>query len=264
MIKALPLLVVVSILGLRGQPVSATKPELSEIKVNSYKPTAQDLLQVHQAFLASQQSLQNQTASREPPPSTTNIILRNVTSQELNDARTLVAAAHASQAAYNKWNMENPHFNHYVFKGPGDSAPTKDTKRNTKNRAPEMKIPKFSQETLDAIKLVGDVDAQDLHNNGTLQRLQGERDHCFQAQFKPPTMDTFLPGGGGGGSKRGPQIGTDEWWYEMVDHSKASQPFGGNDSYKVNRHNFITYLQLTLLILFIIGLAECQGLWCCW
>lgn len=205
-----------------GGIARGAKPEhLSRMNARFYKPTAAEMQHLHDAFIADQKK-----TNRTVTPSSARVngdsnVLRNVTERELGHARALVKAAHTTQAAYNKWNIENPRTNNYHLKKQGHVQ---------KKSKDAMVPPKFSQEVLDAIKLVGDVDAKDMCNNGTLQSLHDDIRAHIQSRMKLKTrsvknnltsdeaMQTAATGG---------------WWLGQLDHSKSSQPFGGDSSYKV-------------------------------
>jgi hypothetical protein len=181
-----------------------------------HQPSAEEMQRAHEAFLS--QGLHNQTAMRyvkksEAKPAT--IKLRDVSPSQLQQAKALVAAAQASQAAYNKWNIENPSFNNYRHKKAGEASPQR--------RDNGMSPPNFSQEILDAIRLVGDVDAQDMHNNGTLPNYVGDtkmKTHTANIDTNFYWNGTSKRAGGGG------------WMGQML--HVGTQPFGGDPSYQVS------------------------------
>jgi hypothetical protein len=219
--------------GVRG------KPDFSSITgMKFHRPTAEEMQRAHEAF--SSQGLQNKTAMRYVKRSeakTTPIKLRDVSTSQLQQAKALVAAAQASQAAYNKWNIENPHFNNYTHK--------KAREASLQRRENGMSPPNFSQEILDAIRLVGDVDAQDMHNNGTLPNYDGDA----KMQTHTSNIDTNFYRNGT--SKR---AGSGSWMGQM--QHVGTQPFGGDSTYEVS----FTRDARCLHMLSLIGLAQCHGL----
>jgi hypothetical protein len=193
------------------------KTEISSITgMKFHQPSAEEMQRAHEAF--SSQGLHNQTAMRyvkrsEAKPAA--IKPRDVSPAQLQQAKALVAAAQASQAAYNKWNIENPSFNIYRHKKAGEASPQR--------RDNGMSPPNFSQEILNAIKLVGDVDAQDMHNNGTLPNYDGD------TKMKTHTANIDTNFYRNGTSKRASGGG----WMGQMQHV-GTQPFSGDPSYQVS------------------------------
>lgn len=140
---------------------------------------------------------------------------RNVTLGQLDQARALVAAAQASQATYNRWNMENPRFNNYYHRQSGG-------KWSPKRRENDLSPPKFSDEVIEAIRLIGDIDAEDMLKNGTFPNY--ENDDRFNTHNYSYTN---YQSGAGAKEKRasGP-------WLGQIKHN-GSIPFGGDASYQV-------------------------------
>lgn len=196
------------------------KPEpITRLNDTFYEPTPQDMQKVHQQFLDSKKKL-NQAAPPRPAIAQT-ILLRNVTTDEFSAAKKLVADAHARQAVYNKWNVENPRRNQYTLKKAGTEQ---------HKRSGDLSPPTFSQEELDAVKLVGDIETQEMHNNGTLRRYHDDHKmyHEKRQENKKPTDTNLIPA-----NRLADTSG--ESWMGQVDHSQSSQPFGGDSSYKVSK-----------------------------
>jgi hypothetical protein len=189
------------------------KTDFSSITGMKFRqPTAEEMQRAHEAF--SSQVLQNKTAMRyvkrseaKPAP----IKLRGVSMSQLQQAKALVAAAQASQAAYNKWNIENPRFN-YTHKKAGEAS--------LQRRENGMSPPNYSQEILDAIRLVGDADAQDMHNNGTLPNYDSDA----KMQTHTSNIDTR--------NRTSKRAGGGSWMGQM--QRVGTQPFGDDSTYEVS------------------------------
>lgn len=198
----------------------ANPEPISRLNDTFYEPTLQDMQKVHKEFLYSKKTL-NQTAPPRPAVAQT-ILLRNVTANEFSSAKKLVADVHARQAVYNKWNIENPRRNQYTLK---------EARAEHHKRSSDLSPPTFSQEELDAIRLVGDVETQEMHNNGTLQRYHDDHKRYHERrQEKKRSADTNLVPVNTHADLSG------ESWIGQVDHSQSSQPFGGDSSYKVSKY----------------------------
>lgn len=102
-----------------GQTTSRL-PDFSNLEF--YQSTEQDLRAVEEAnqrYWASNAAKQKDRNTNSPPR------WRTAFTAQIQAARALVTKAEAAQAAYNKWNIENPRFNVYGHKGAAgsDSGP---------------------------------------------------------------------------------------------------------------------------------------------
>ncbi|KAL2017482.1 hypothetical protein VTK56DRAFT_2078 [Thermocarpiscus australiensis] len=148
----------------------------------------------------------------------------NVTSATLQQARSLVAAAHASQAAYNKDLLAHPRFNTYRSRH-GNS--TRAAKKRAKRAVTPQ--PSFSDEVLEAIKLVGQADALAMAQNNTLLKPIPKMTFTNTTRGPNRGYSNFKPSGTT--SKRD----NPPYWVGQMDHL-GTQPFGGDSSYQVWRN----------------------------
>lgn len=206
-----------NVLGVRGPDGGMT----AITNIQFYKATSQVLQQVHQAHIeqstaniTSRKPVKRQNVKRSP------IKMRNTNAAQLRAARTLVAEAQASQAAYNEWNIHNPRRNNYYHKPSGAAI---------RARADSMKIPQFSEAVMEAVALVGDMDTQDMANNGTMPDYWNDERMRTHTGFENTThhamarrsmnVSTAAAAAGGG-------------WLGQLNHV-GGMPFGGDPSYKV-------------------------------
>jgi hypothetical protein len=151
----------------------------------------------------------------------------NATDDEIRQARVLVAAAHASQAAYNKDRIKHPNFNNYHSRHGNSTA---STSSRAKKRSPQDAVPHpvFSDETLKAIKPVGMADSIALAKNGTRARPASSSNSTTRRTGSGTTggYTNFKPNGH---QKRDVDA---TYWLPDMDHL-GTQPFGGDDSYQV-------------------------------
>jgi hypothetical protein len=192
--------------------VSNVRTEISAIHANFYEPSPEDLENVHRAFL--RQNHDTKQVRSPPKRDVAQVKPRAVSAAQLTAARALVASAQASQEVYNKWNTENPRFNLYRHKQPGEHATRQDG---------AMPIPVLSEETLEAIRVVGDVDAQDMVNSGSFPNYADDRFKAHLKQQSSPFPSKNKRDNSGG------------YWLGKVNHG-GTMPFGSNSSYKV-RHS---------------------------
>lgn len=182
-------------------PLNSTGPDSttnSTIRINAtFRPRNLDKLR---ANISAGHSIRPKPAHANQPlfyPSA----VPNATAQEIQDARELVAAAHASQAAYNTYQLANPRRNMY---GPEDPAASR-VKRDD-----QVPMPTLSVEVQQAVKLVSHVDDSIRHQNGTLL-LPISHELPPQYQDQGPTS-SFKPSGSP--TKRT----ASDFWMENVDH----------------------------------------------
>jgi hypothetical protein len=173
-------------------------PTNSTIHLNAtFRP--RNLAQLRANISASRTIRQKPVRKHQPLYFPTSI--PNATVQEIQDARKLVAAAHASQAAYNTYRLANPLRNIY---GPDDSAAGK-VKRDD-----PVPMPTFSDVILQAVKLVSHADDIIKHQNGTLL-LPTSHELPPQHPGQGPTS-SFKP------SSSADKRTASGFWMENVDH----------------------------------------------
>ncbi|KAI0452791.1 pectate lyase superfamily protein-domain-containing protein [Xylaria acuta] len=188
--------------------------------VDFLKPSPAALDKIREAHRAAVQVAQSKRSLERPRPVRNPVIRRHVVGRdELAAARKLVDQAALEQSAFNEWTINNPRKNNYHHKTPGEQPVRR-------RGAPPRPI--FNQATLDAVKLVGDVDAQDMFDNGTFP------DYANDSRMR--SHGTF-DGDDGAASKGNLTKRQNEggWWLGRLDHT-GSMPFGGNSSYRVWRN----------------------------
>lgn len=82
----------------------------------TFKDVSQAALETLDAGASSKRIHQRPTSTALHPPTISPTTSANPSQAEFASARALVANAHASQAAYNKWRLANPNFNTYRSK----------------------------------------------------------------------------------------------------------------------------------------------------
>lgn len=196
-----------------GQTTSRL-PDFSNLKF--YQSTEQDLRAVEEAnqrYWASNAAQQKDRTTNSPPR------WRTAYTANIQAARALVTKAEAPQAAYNKWNIENPRFNVYGHKGAAGS----DSGPQRRDPANDIAIPKLSQETIAALELLGEIEAQEMHDNGTFPDYN-------EARFRSHGLESKR-GSSGNITKRA----TGGYWLSQVAHD-GTMPFSGDSSYRVWRN----------------------------
>lgn len=154
--------------------------------------------------------------------STPNTLVKhaNVTSEQIKRANALVNAAHESQAAYNLYRANNTRRNTNISK---KSAADRAAKEKRDRGA--VAEPVHSKEVMDAVRLLGDIDALAKSRNGTLIKEypphNNTRDH-----FTRPNQKFSA------GDKLETRVNNDRFWMANMDHI-GIQPYGGDMSYEV-------------------------------
>lgn len=197
------------------------------LDVDFYKPTEEDIAKVHAKFIASLGKTETTVVS--PPALPKTISLVNASSSDLSKARNLVDEAIKQQGEYNLWRVSNPR------RGDKSNPTAAQSRRDT---AEPPSPPQLTHELLGALKLTNDVDTQDLHNNGTLQRYQNDAKIRVQ-DLRPPV---------GSSTGSAPMRRADGWdgsdWMADQDHSLSQQPFHSEKGYKVLFRLYSKILQL--------------------
>ncbi|KGQ05761.1 hypothetical protein BBAD15_g9012 [Beauveria bassiana D1-5] len=202
-------------LGFQSLAKPATEP-LSMLDVDFYKPTEEDMAQVHAKFISSLNKTETIVFSSPALPKT--ISLANASSSDLVKARNLVNEAIEQQGEYNLWRVSHPRR--------GDKNPM--AAQNRRDTAKPPSPPQLTHELLGALKLTNNVDTQDLYNNGTLQRYQD--DAKIRVQDLRPAVGSL--------AESAPMRRADGWdgndWMADQDHSLSQQPFHSEKGYKVS------------------------------
>ncbi|TQV92116.1 hypothetical protein V2A60_004415 [Cordyceps javanica] len=116
----------------------------SMMDADFYKPTEQDMAELHKKFI---NSLNKPTESPTPPPALPKLLyLANASASHLSQARTLVDEAIKQQGEYNLWRMANPR------RGSGPSASRKRTDAGQQPSPPQL-----TPELITALKLANDT-----------------------------------------------------------------------------------------------------------
>ena len=186
--------------------------ELSSLRnVEFYQPTNADLERLRQARASSNEAVSQVNSSSNPVNKTKPESLHGVTDSQIRDARAVVADAHATQAAYNKWLIENPRRNIYKHRQPDQPLTRRDN---------AMEVPTFSDEVFKAIRLVGDADAWDMYLNKTLPVLSQKQRTPRGSSHQRNVAD----------QNDVPDLGA--YWLGRVNHT-GTMPFGNDSSYQV-------------------------------
>ena len=149
----------------------------------------------------------------------------NATEDAIRQARSLVAAAHASQAAYNADMLAHPRFNTYRSRhGTSGTSAKKRAKRN------ETPHPVLTDDVLAAIKLVGHADAVAMARNNTLFQPIDPRLASYATRSSQRGDSHFKP------NATAVKRDNPAYWVGQMDHL-GTQPFGGDSSYKVRQLN---------------------------
>jgi hypothetical protein len=193
-----------------SSPIQATK----NVPLPSADPSA---FATFDAFISSKLANPTYIPSLVASPLATATIPANPTEEELQSARAIVAAAHASQSAYNEYRLAHPHFNTYQSRESSNVAKSKKARRE--NEVPQ---PEFSSDIVAAIQLVGHADAKAMASNGTL---------IYSYNHTGP-----VPSGGHttfqSSHSHEKRADFDFWMTDMA--HMGTQPFGDDSSYKVS------------------------------
>jgi hypothetical protein len=149
----------------------------------------------------------------------------NATEEEVTSARSIVSAAHASQSAYNEYQLANPRFNTHESRFSSDNS-----KKNKKRQQGAVEQPVLSDDQVAAIRLVAHTDAKAKAANGTLLTPFNRNSSSTRGANIGNTggYTTFRPNAAN--TKR--QTSGDCWMGDM-DHL-GTQPFGGDADYVVS------------------------------
>ncbi|ATY64012.1 LysM domain protein [Cordyceps militaris] len=199
-----------------------TTSPLSMLEIDFIKPTKEQMTEIHDKFILSLNTTEASFPPRPPPPPLPHTIsLANASSADLSQARARVDRAIKQQDEYNIWRLANPK------RGKKLDPSTARVQRDT---AKQPFPPRLTPELLKAVKLTNDVDTQDLHNNGTLQRYQSEAKIYIQ-DLRPPAGSSARPTS----LKRVTGWDGSDWMADQ-DHSLSQQPFHSEKDYKVWRN----------------------------
>lgn len=213
-LKKILCLSAVAVLCTQGKALSGIDQKVG-LTDGAYTPTSQDLEEVHRKFLLYQNRVVPESTPLPVPAK--NVILTNASASDRNRARTLVDQAIDRQGEYNLWRIAHPQ------RGNENRPNTGQTRRDASAPSP----PKLTPELLRAIKLINDVDTQELHNNGTLQWYREDAQHR--------AGDLLHTGSTAGGSNSKSSSGWDgSDWMEKQDHSLSQQPFNSQSDYKAS------------------------------
>lgn len=201
-------------------------PDFSNLEF--YQSTEKDLRDVEEANRRYWMSRPGQKQQRATFPHGPPLRRRTANIAQIQAARELVKKAQTVQAAYNKWNTENPRFNIYRHKGAGGG----DAGAKKRDLANHMAIPRLSQETIEALKLLRELEAQEMHDNGTYPDYTNIRFRSHNTD-SDSSVSRFHPNPDGSGNIT--KKAARSYWLGQIRHD-GTMPFGGDSSYKVWRN----------------------------
>lgn len=165
-----------------------------------------------------------------------------------------MAAAHEAQAAFNIYRAMNAQRNTYRSRKNTTAQAAKE--KRDRSGVPQ---PIHSDEVMEAVRLLGDIDASAMVLNGTLIKTHIARNNTRKPYGNNDSSFKKL-----GNLEDRKQLQTrvenDDFWMPNMEHL-GTQPYGGNSSYKVRNvgRQYLRLLRLTSL-----GVEKRGRLWCIW
>lgn len=144
----------------------------------------------------------------------------DVTSDQVKRANALVNAAHESQAAYNLYRANNTRRNTNLSKKSAVARAAKE--KRDKGAVVE---PMHSKEVMEAVRLLGDIDALAKSQNGTLIKDYPPHNNTTD-RFTRPNQKFSA------GDKLETRVNNNRFWMANMNHL-GIQPYGGDTSYEV-------------------------------